>query len=46
MAFEVNLDADPEDAIDPYNIEEGSYPKAQSIAFFETRLFLNGTLES
>jgi hypothetical protein len=46
MAFEVNLDADPEDMIDPHTIsDEESYRKAQSVAFFETRLFLNGEID-
>lgn len=46
MAFEVNLDADPEDMIDPHTIDEAAFAKAQSVAFFETRLFLNVTSQA
>ena len=46
MAFEVNLDAEPDEAVDPHTIDQVRYPTAQSVAFFETRLFLHGAFEA
>ena len=44
--FESNLaDDDPADRLDPYVINEGLFPEAISVSFFEARLFLRGTFE-
>ena len=44
--FEVNLMAETdEDCMDPEIIDEKIYPEAQSVAFFETRLFLRHGVE-
>jgi proline iminopeptidase len=45
--FENNLmEWDPVNLRDPYKINEDDYPQAQSVAFFETRLWLHGTYEA
>jgi proline iminopeptidase len=45
--FENNLmEDDPELQIDPNHIMEEKFPEAQSLAFFETRLWLHGTFEA
>merc|ERR1712232_1230425 len=44
--FEENLmEEDPAALLDPLHITEEKFPKAQSVAFFESRLFLRGTFE-
>jgi len=44
--FENNLvEEDPLELLDPFNISDDEYPIAQSVAFFECRLFLRGTFE-
>ena len=44
--FENNLmEEDPADLLDPTIIDESQLPEAQSVAFFECRLFLRGTFE-
>lgn len=44
--FENNLmEEDPENLLDPNKIDDAIYPEAQSIAFFETRLWLHGSFE-
>ena len=44
--FENNLmEEDPAELLDPRRIDEEQYPEAQSVAFFECRLFLRGTFE-
>jgi len=46
-AFENNLiEEDPTKLIDPREIDEAEYAEAQSVSFFEARLFLKGTFES
>ena len=46
-AFESNLmEEDPAALLDPHRIDEGTYPEAQSVAFFEARLFLRHTFEA
>ena len=46
-AFENNLiEEDPTKLIDPRAIDEAEYAEAQSVSFFEARLFLRGTFES
>ena len=45
-AYEVNLiEEDPSDWLDTETIDESKFEEAQSIAFFEARLFLNGAYE-
>ena len=45
--FENNLmETDPENLLDPNTIEYHVFPEAQSVAFFETRLWLHGSYES
>ena len=45
-AFENNLiEEDPAKLLDPAVINEDEYAEAQSVAFFEARLFLRGTYE-
>jgi hypothetical protein len=36
---------DEQDQLDPLNIDEAEFPVAQSVSFFECRLFLRGTFE-
>eukprot|EP01043_Picozoa_sp_COSAG02_P053071 COSAG02_NODE_5811_length_4021_cov_7.199133_2_plen_130_part_00 len=36
---------DAQDQLDPLNIDEAEFPVAQSVSFFECRLFLRGTFE-
>ena len=44
--FEHNLmEEDPSELLDPKRIDDAVFPEAQSIAFFECRLFLRGTFE-
>jgi len=44
--YEVNLvEEDPSDWLDPETIDESKFEEAQSVAFFEARLFLNGVYE-
>lgn len=44
--FENNLmEDDPENQLDPQVIVESRFQEAQSVAFFETRLWLHGTFE-
>ena len=44
--FENNLmEEDPKNLLDPNHIDPPNYPEAQSIAFFETRLWLHGSYE-
>lgn len=46
-AFENNLiEEDPAKLIDPRVIDEADYAEAQSVSFFEARLFLKGTFEA
>ena len=46
FVFENNLVAeDDSELMDPKIIDEKEFPCAQSVAFFETRLFLKGTFE-
>ena len=46
FVFENNLvEENPDKLLDPFTIDEELFPEAQSIAFFETRLFLRGTFE-
>eukprot|EP01049_Picozoa_sp_SAG25_P014455 SAG25_NODE_2563_length_1530_cov_66.713935_3_plen_130_part_00 len=43
--FENNLmEEDPDELLDPLRIDPQSFGEAQSVAFFETRLFLRGML--
>ena len=45
--FENNLmETDPENLLDPAEIDHRVFAEAQSIAFFETRLWLHGSWES
>jgi len=45
-SFENNLmEEDPANLLDPANIVEEKFAEAQSVAFFEIRLWLHGTLE-
>lgn len=45
-AFENNLMAESDaDLVDPFTIDEEAHAEAQSVAFFETRLFLRGSYE-
>ena len=45
-AFENNLiEEDPSKLLDPRTIVEAEYAEAQSVSFFEARLFLRGTYE-
>jgi len=45
-SYEVNLiEEDPSDWLDTETIDESKFEEAQSIAFFEARLFLNGVYE-
>ena len=44
--YEVNLiEEDPSEWLDPEAIDESKFEEAQSVAFFEARLFLNGVYE-
>lgn len=46
FVFENNLMEElPENLLDPYRIKESMMPEAQSIAFFETRLWLHASTE-
>eukprot|EP00658_Telonema_sp_P-2_P048205 TRINITY_DN36687_c0_g1_i1.p1 TRINITY_DN36687_c0_g1~~TRINITY_DN36687_c0_g1_i1.p1 ORF type:complete len:346 (+),score=77.25 TRINITY_DN36687_c0_g1_i1:214-1251(+) len=46
FVFENNLmEEDPEELLDPCKIDEALFPEAQSVAFFEARLFLRGTFD-
>lgn len=46
-AFENNLmEDDPNEQLDPLVIDTSDFPEAQSVAFFETRLWLHGSFES
>jgi proline iminopeptidase len=46
FVFENNLmEEDSQNLLDPFTIDEKSYPEATSVAFFESRLFLKGTFE-
>lgn len=46
MVFENNLmEEDPADLIDPDRIDEALMPMAQSVSFFESRLYYHGTFE-
>lgn len=40
------METDPENLLDPNTIEYHVFPEAQSVAFFETRLWLHGSYES
>ena len=40
-----SIAGDAQDQLDPLNIDEGEFPVAQSVSFFECRLFLRGTFE-
>jgi proline iminopeptidase len=45
--FENNLmEWDPAHLQNPYEIDDVDYPQAQSVAFFETRLWIHGTYEA
>lgn len=45
--FENNLmEWDPANLRDPFRIRREDYPQAQSVAFFETRLWVHGTYEA
>lgn len=45
--FENNLmEEDPRNILDPDTINEEFFPEAQSVAFFETRLWLHGSYEA
>ena len=45
-AFEVNLmEEDKKNMLDPEKIDEAKFREAQSVAFFETRLWLHGSYE-
>ena len=39
------MEEDPDAMLDPYVIDPAMFAEAQSVAFFETRLFLRGTFE-
>jgi proline iminopeptidase len=39
------MEEDPANLLDPYNIDPRVLPEAMSIAFFENRLFLDGTFD-
>ena len=39
------VEEDPDELLDPLNIDEAVFGEAQSVAFFECRLFLRGTFE-
>jgi len=44
--FENNIiEEDPEALVDPFTIDEADFAEAQSVSFFEARLFLRGTFE-
>jgi len=44
--FENNIiEEDPAELVDPFTINEDDFAEAQSVAFFEARLFLRGTFE-
>ena len=44
--YEVNLiEEDPSEWLDPEKIDKSKFEEAQSVAFFEARLFLNGVYE-
>jgi pimeloyl-ACP methyl ester carboxylesterase len=46
FAFENNLMAESDaDLVDPFTVDEAAFAEAQSVAFFETRLFLHGSYE-
>lgn len=40
------METDPENLLDPDVINKTVFPEAQSVAFFETRLWLHGSWES
>jgi hypothetical protein len=45
--FENNLmETEPENLLDPNMIDREFFPEAQSVAFFETRLWLHGSWEA
>ena len=40
------METDVENLLDPNVINDSVFPEAQSVAFFETRLWLHGSYES